>query len=233
MKGSGNSSVKENFDEDDLGLFEFIDQLISLLASDTTTEAQFWNKTLQNMRNDVIARPSLRRKANGVRDSIMAMNVLVLLEADTSRKIIIWAASEHTCKGYPNYEIKPMGKYLKDKLDSSYYSLGFVSYMGSSNTKVFNGKIKEPNEGTLEYEIKQTSSNPFVIFIPEADSMIRVRSRSYFEGQDSNSFDAYFYIKDNYVPDWYKFREIRQFDNKPKAMRQNIKPVKSNEVILN
>ena len=68
-----------------------------------------------------------------IRDSLMAENLVWLLDRYPDKKFIIWGHNSHIQKnGVLNMQTKWMGHYLKDALGDDYFSIGLFAYKGKT-----------------------------------------------------------------------------------------------------
>ncbi|MBC7655060.1 MAG: erythromycin esterase family protein [Oligoflexus sp.] len=100
-------------------------------------------------------------KINELRDSVMAQNVLWLLNKGyPNDKIIIWAHNYHISKSNVRENTKSMGEYLTDSLNKEkLYSVGFTAFAGEYAW--FDGqylkKIRHPIKNSFENLFRKTN----------------------------------------------------------------------------
>lgn len=136
-----------------------------------------------------------------LRDSLMADNLIWLIDSVyTNQKIIVWTANIHSFKdSVPNYDFKPMGKYISDKYKDSLFTIAFTSF-AHHNGK---GGIKnKASNRSLEYILHQAKEPYLYINMKDIpphswmkDQFISVMNQGLNEKADwAQLVDCIFYI---------------------------------------
>lgn len=76
-----------------------------------------------------------------------SQNVLQILKME-NEKMFLWAHNRHVNKSSKSSRIKWMGEHLTEKMDSAYYSVGFIFSKGSFQSYVANKEMKSERKIT-------------------------------------------------------------------------------------
>lgn len=123
---------------DTIVLSSVIDTIIHLIDRNKVNDGyiNYWIPILRNIKTDY-RRKYLMKEQPGFRDSVMAENLLWLLNNKfQNQKIILWSANTHLAKitktvksKYLSNE-KMMGNFIQEALGDRYYFMAFTSYEG-------------------------------------------------------------------------------------------------------
>ena len=108
-----------------------------------------------------------------LRDSIMAYNVMSIVDENPNAKIILWGHNGHIEKG-PGVgdNMQWMGHHLKEKYKDKYYALGMYAKSGyiyqTSAKKVSNFDISDP--AYIEHKLQTTYGSNVFLDLPAYDS---------------------------------------------------------------
>lgn len=153
----------------------FLQNLITELNKTATdAEAQLWVQTLKST-YAYLSDASLK---TDLRDQQMADNLIWIKNKYPNSKIICWGATSHflynseevrmkspviQILGGNYYKKQPMmGEYIKNKFQEKVYTIGFTAYQGEYGL-FRRGKIKSPEEGTLEFLLGQSEHDNFLL----------------------------------------------------------------------
>lgn len=221
------SNYFKKFNEEDTTYFgekmRRITNIITTNKLDTSTYFSFWSQISKNIIMDFTRMHYDKNERTTRRDSTMYESLSWHINQDSTKKIIVWAASFHLVLDITNVfynkrqstGFNTLGMYCKKNLKEKYYFIAFTPFGGKYGFKekglLSSYKVKKTSRNSLEYFINQKTNYDFAFMSFRNKKNIqlikdneinktKILGAKETEMTPFNITDAVFYIKDMSIP---------------------------------